>query len=227
MMDPVPAPESEAELVRRVRELSGRSLGEVAETLGLSVPEHFRHAKGWVGQLLEKALGATASSRAAPDFELLGVEMKTIPIDERGIPQETTFVCTIPLQTVHQTDWEQSRVRKKLARVLWVPIEATRSVPVAERRIGSALLWSPSFEQEQALRGDWEQLAGLIACGDIDSITGHLGTVMQVRPKAANAKARRNVRDEDGLLMTALPRGFYLRISFTREILREHFSLPI
>lgn len=223
---PVPPPSSDAELLERARALAGRSLGELALQRGLAVPPDLRRAKGWVGTLLEGMLGATASSRAAPDFEGLGIELKTIPVGHHGEPLESTFVCTIPLVDVGGVEWEDSRVFRKLRRVLWVPVQGSRELPVAERAVGAALLWSPSAEEQAALRHDWEELAGLIGRGDVESITGHLGTYLQIRPKAANSQSRRRGTDVDGVSFAALPRGFYLRSRFTAGILRQYFVLP-
>lgn len=219
-------PESEAELLRRAEALAGRSLGAIAAELNEAVPEGLLRAKGWVGCLLERALGATAKSRATPDFEALGVELKSLPVDRRGQPLETTFVCTINLLDVGATEWASSRVFHKLQRVLWIPVLAERAIPVGERIVGSPLLWSPSAREEQQLRWDWEELAGLIGRGDVDTVTGHLGEVLQVRPKARNARSRRRACDSEGRVVEVLPRGFYLRPSFTARILRERLALP-
>src|SRR5690606_14387983 len=142
--------------------LSGKSLGELAELVGLKVPDEMRRAKGFAGTLLERCLGATAGSRAQPDFEALGIELKTLPFDRAGKPLESTFVCTIELSELGDSEWESSRVKKKLARVLWVPVLSERALPLAARVVGTPLLWSPSQEQEADLRWDWEELAGLI-----------------------------------------------------------------
>lgn len=225
LFDPRP-PASEAELLERAGALAGRTLGEVAAELGVDVPAELTRAKGWVGQLVERALGAFAASRDCPDFEHLGIELKTLPVDRRGRPVETTFVCTVPLREIGEVPWEQSRLRRKLARVLWVPVQGERTLAVAERRIGAPLLWSPDPEQEAALRYDWEELAGLIGRGDIDAVTAHLGRHLQVRPKAAHSRVRRRSIDAEGELRETLPRGFYLRTSFTAAILRRHFVLP-
>lgn len=216
-------PSTEAELLERAQRLAGYTLSDVASALGASVPADLRRAKGWVGQLLEQALCATARSRAVPDFEALGVEMKTIPVHADGSPCESTFVCTIDLARIDRVTWETSLVRKKLSRVLWVPVEGTRDVVVARRRVGAALLWSPSAEEEEALRFDWEELSGLIGRGDVENVSGHLGRVLQVRPKARDSQARRRGVDADGASFAALPRGFYLRATFTAGILRRHF----
>lgn len=217
------APASEEELLTRAKALSGKSFAEVAEVVGLSVPPDLKHHKGWTGNLVERVLGATAGSRDVPDFEHLGVELKTLPLDSRGRPVESTFVCTIPLEDVASMEWETSRVRRKLLRVLFIPVEGERQIPMPQRGFGEPLLWTPSQEQEQLLKFDWDTLAGLIGQGQVERITGHLGTVMQVRPKAPNAAARRYGLDEDGVRVERMPRGFYLRATFTESILRAHY----
>jgi DNA mismatch repair protein MutH len=87
-------------------------------------------------------------------------------------------------------------------------------------------LWSPGIEEEAALRFDWEELAGLIGRGDVERVTGHLGRVLQVRPKAADSRARRSGIDAEGTPFAALPRGFYLRARFTARLLAEHYAPP-
>jgi DNA mismatch repair protein MutH len=219
-------PASESELLERARQLSGLTLGALARQHDVPVPSDLRRAKGWVGSLFERVLGATARSRAVPDFEQLGVELKTLPVTPLGVPLETTFVCTIPLLGMAEVEWAESWVLHKLRRVLWVPVEGTRELPVAERRIGAALLWSPSPEEERDLRFDWEELAGMIGAGRVEDITGHLGRYLQVRPKARDSHARRRGTGEGGALISTLPRGFYLRTTFTARILRQAFALP-
>ncbi len=219
-------PRSEPELLHRARELAGLSLGELAERLSVPVPPDLRRAKGWVGTLLELALGATAKSRSVPDFEELGVELKSLPVDASGKPLETTFVCTIDLLAIGNSEWKASRLLRKLQRVLWVPVQGERRIEVGRRRIGTALLWSPSEAEERDLRFDWEELSGLIGRGEVESITGHLGKFLQVRPKARDSRARRIASGVDGERIDALPRGFYLRTAFTTRILARNFILP-
>ncbi len=218
-------PQTEAELIARARALSGLSFAELAQRFSLMAPPDLRRAKGFVGALLERALGASAGSRALPDFETLGIELKTLPVDGRGRALESTFVCTIPLAEIGEVEWQASRVRRKLSRVLWIPVQGEREIAVPERRIGEPLLWSLTPEVEARLRFDWEELAGIIGRGDVESITGHIGRCLQIRPKAADSHARRRAIDADGVGFAALPRGFYLRASFTSEIVRAHYAL--
>lgn len=219
-----PEPRSRDELLERARALAGLSLGALAAQLGEPVPPpDLRRHKGFTGQLVEHALGAVASSRAGPDFPALEVELKTLPVDDGGQPLESTFVCTLPLARVGELEWEHSPVRRKLQSVLWIPVQGQRRLAPAARLIGEPLLWSPSAEQEAELRFDWDELCGLIGRGRIDEISGHLGRCLQVRPKAAHSRVRRGTfRPGEGRI-DELPRGFYLRATFTARIVREHY----
>ena len=218
---PPAPPRDERELMDRAARLAGQSLGVGAASLQLEAPLDLRRHLGWVGNLIEKGLGATAGSRDEPDFVDLGIELKTLPVDRNGKPLETTFVATIALSEVGEIAFEQSRVARKLARVLWVVVLGERQLPVPQRLVGSAFLWSPNHEQAAQLRHDWEHLAGIIGRGDVESISGRLGRVMQVRPKAASSRVRRRAIDAEGHMIETLPRGFYLRTSFTAGLLRD------
>jgi DNA mismatch repair protein MutH len=212
-------PVSESELLARAWEIAGLTLRELGARVGVEVPTESMRAKGVAGQVLEKVLGATAASRAEPDFVGLGIELKTIPLDARGKPRESTFVCSISLAAMADTDWEQSTVLKKLSRVLFVPVEAASKTPLRDRRVGRAYLWAPTPDEQRLMRADWERLANMIGAGNVEEITGHLGEVLQVRPKAASGRSRRRAPDEEGAVQWTMPRGFYLRPAFTEAVL--------
>ena len=216
-------PESEAQLLSQAQLLSGYALGELAAMAGLVAPKDLKRDKGWIGVLLEIWLGASAGSKPEQDFAALGVELKTIPVDSLGRPLETTFVCVAPLTGNTGVTWETSHVRHKLKRVLWIPVDGERSIPLAERRVGSPLLWSPNEEEDQQLRLDWEELMDMIVLGHVERITARHGEVLQLRPKAANARALTEAIGANGEPILTLPRGFYLKKNFTRALLERHF----
>lgn len=212
-------PPDEATLVDRARGLAGRDLAWIAGGLGVPVPADLRRHKGWVGQLLETALGATAASRAEPDFPHLGVEMKTLPVHDDGRPRQSTYVCTAPLDGRLARTWEESWVRRKLSRVLWVPVLGEGEV--GARRVGTPFLWSPDAAEDAALREDWTALTELIALGELWHLTARHGHVLQLRPKGATGADRVWTADESGDAVLETPRGFYLRPAFTGAILRR------
>ncbi|MGY3857619.1 MULTISPECIES: DNA mismatch repair endonuclease MutH [Aeromonas] len=220
-------PQSEQELLTRAYAMAGLPLAQLAASAGIPVPRDLRRDKGWVGQLIEWQLGASAGSKPEQDFPDLGIELKTIPVDPAGKPLETTFVCVAPLIGVSGQRWEESNVRNKLSRVLWIPVEGSREIPIGERRIGMPLLWSPSVEEDDLLRQDWEELMDMIVLGEVEQISARHGQVMQLRPKAANNKALTRAIGRNGQPIQTLPRGFYLKIAFTHGLLQRHFALPI
>ena len=217
-------PLSEHELLERAADIAGKTLQYIANLQNISLPDRLTSAKGQVGEMLEYFLGASAGTLPEADFLEIGVELKTIPVNRHGRPKESTFICTVNLLPNQQPDWATSTVKKKLSRVLWVPIEADASIPLPQRRIGTAILWSPDQEQEKILRQDWEELTGMIHMGELDQITARYGKYLQIRPKAMNARSLQTGIDAEGNISKTLPRGFYLRTVFTRQILGNHHA---
>lgn len=229
-MESVPPPNDEVELLSRARRLAGRRLGDLARERKGIVPEDLARQKGRVGLLIERFLGADAGVAPCPDFRALGIELKTVPVDPSGRIKETTFVCTASIDQMQRETWSTSRVRKKLARVLWVPVESVPHLPIAERRVGAALLWRPNDDEESMLRQDWEDLSDILCRGFADSITARRGRVLQIRPKARHAGVRQSLvpvgaECADDAIMS-LPRGFYLRRQFTERILARGLAMP-
>jgi DNA mismatch repair protein MutH len=216
-------PQSENELMHRANMLAGLSLADVAQELGVQVPKNFKHHKGWTGQLIESYLGASAGSKPEQDFVELGFELKTLPLSHNLTPLETTYVCYAPLLNTAGITWENSSVRNKLQKVLWIPVQGEREIPPSERILGSPILWQPSAKQLTLLQQDWEELMEMISLGKVESITARIGQMLQLRPKAADGKALTQAIGIDGSTIQTRPRGFYLRKEFTQLILDHTF----
>ena len=214
-------PQTLEQLLSQAQSIAGLTFGELADELHIPVPPDLKRDKGWVGMLLERALGVTAGSKAEQDFSHLGVELKTLPINAEGYPLETTFVSLAPLVQNSGVKWENSHVRHKLSCVLWMPIEGSRHIPLRERHIGAPILWKPTVEQERQLKQDWEELMDLIVLGKLDQITARIGEVMQLRPKGANSRSITKGIGRNGEVIETLPLGFYLRKAFTAGILND------
>ena len=220
---PPPPPIDENELIQRATALAGLTLGEITTQYQLPMPQNLQRHKGWVGQLFEQLLGADAGSKAEPDFRHLGIELKTIPVDHQGTPKETTYICTVPLLGEAGFHWEESWVCNKLRRVLWIPVEGGREIPLVNRRVGMPLLWEPSATEADLLRNDWEELMEMVRTGQVEEITARIGEAIQIRPKAANAKIRREAIGPNGEMIKTNPQGFYLRKNFTCKIIGRNF----
>jgi len=212
-------PASEAALLARCHELAGLTFLQLSARVNLSIPPSPIHRKGFLGMAMERALGADGGSLALPDFQALGIELKTLPLNKQLKPAESTFVTTIPLLTIHQESWETSICYSKLKRVLWVPIEGDTDIPYTDRRIGQPFIWSPEGEVLKTLKADWQELTNMIVQGQLESITATLGQYLQIRPKAQNGQSLCEAYGPEGEKIKTLPRGFYLRAGFTSTLL--------
>ncbi len=220
-MDILP-PKTKEALLARVEALGGLTLAHIAKDFNLSVPADLRQSKGWVGELMEKALGADAGCLAKPDFRQLGIELKTLPVDNNGRVIESTYVSVVPLLNHWGLQWHQSEVYGKLAKILWLPIEADPAISLPQRRVGCGFLWSPNTVQEAILRQDWQELMDMVALGELEQISAKIGTYLQIRPKGANGKSLRWGVSASGEKILTLPRGFYLRRLFTQSLLDKY-----
>lgn len=212
-------PKTEAELLKRCQKIAGQTLGQLAAQINIAVPDDLRRHKGWVGSLLEKILGTDAGSHAEPDFTGLGIELKTMPLAANGLPKESTYVCTVSLTETGALRWQDSWLRRKLAKVLWLPVEADNSIALAERYVGEGFLWQPDRQQTALLKQDWEELMDALVLSGQAGLSARHGQVLQIRPKAANSRVLTQAIAEDGSVIMQNPRGFYLRSEFTTQIL--------
>jgi DNA mismatch repair protein MutH len=217
----VSSPATIDELSERALRLGGRTVGDLAGELGVPVPDTLSRAKGFVGGLLERALGVTAVGDEV-DFPHLGVELKSVPVDRAGVPRESTYVCRVSYRAIARESWPSSRVRAKLSRVMFVPIEADPAVAIRDRRIGRAVEFALEGEMEETLAADWTLLAGRLGAGQ--DVTAREGRYLQLRPKAPNGRTRSLAPASDGGSSLEIPRGFYLRAAFTRELFARYLA---
>ncbi|MGA3121389.1 MAG: MutH/Sau3AI family endonuclease [Polyangiaceae bacterium] len=219
----LPPPKDEAELMRRAEALAGLSIDALAQRLGVVIQGPGLRTKGKVGTLIERALGASGGPQATWDFPEIRVELKTVPVDGRERPTESTFVCTVSLIDADRAEWQRSWARAKLSRVLWVPV---RFDSAGFRILGHPVLWSPTPEQERVLGDDFNEILGRVGAGDIEATTARVGRWLQLRPKAAHGRVRTLAPGSDGEIIATVPRGLYLRSRFTGAILRDAAAVP-
>lgn len=220
-----PPPKSDVDLMVRAESLAGLTIGEIAAEAGFEVPDNLKTKKGWQGQFIEAILGADSGNLSQPDFNHLGIELKTLPIDFSGRVLESTYVCVLNLTDKHLLQWEESAVYKKLNHVLWVPIAKTSDLSVVDYRVATPFLWSASTEILSILQQDWEEAMELVSTGRIDKLNARNGEYLQVRPKAAHSRVLTQATNREGESIETLPRGFYLRPSFTQALLEAHLKI--
>lgn len=204
-------------LLARARSMAGRRVDELEAAVDMPGAH-----KGGVGQRIERALGLKPVFDDVDDPDS-GVEVKTLPVKiGRGGPsvQEVTWVTSATVERLITETWSTSRVKKKLQRVLFVPVVVVAGdVP----RVGAAFVWQPDVDEEAMLRADWEDLSDLVARGLGFAVTSQRGQALHLRPKARDARHVRTAQLVDDEVVLR-PQGFYLRRGFTQGLLSRNVS---
>lgn len=221
--EPPEPPHTLEALMNRAVSLAGRTLAETAQALGYRLPRNLSSNKGFIGQLAELALGATAGPDPEPDFPALGVELKTLPIREDGRPLEATYICQARMTGIESTALSESYLMKKLHRVLFVPI--LPATTLAERRFAMPLLWSPNDAELATLGADFLMLQSRVRMGEADDLTTRDGVALHLRPKALSSNERTVGISDEGWAVPVRPKAWYLRPAFTEQIIKRHFGL--
>ena len=203
-------PDSRITLYWRARALVGLNVAQVAKILGIPLPTNPKLAKGFVGQLAEIALGATAGANPIQDFPDLGVELKTIPISPNGQPAENTHVCILLDYLLRGQQFATSNVLNKLSCVLWLPIEGDTNIPLAMRKFGKSFFWVMNEAERAQIQCDWEEIMEALVLERNPRELSALGKYLQLKP----AGKRNNERQY----------GFYLRKKFTNTILERFLT---
>ena len=214
-------PQSFAELKQRLEELNGKTLLELADKALVPLPKSTTQGKGFTGELIEILLGASGDNLPIPDFPNLKLELKTLPVDENFKPLESTFICHAPLMNTRRMRFEDSTLFCKLSSILFVFVLAPRDLSFAQRKIVGFHFFKPDEQELAIIKEDWEELMEMVSLGQAQQITARIGTIIQMRPKAADGKQLTECIGPDGSILKTRPRGFYMRRSFTTKLLEE------
>lgn len=212
-------PKSVAELCARLDNLLGRSVAELSSLAGINTPYNNTSGKGFTGLLLEIFLGANARSLPEPDFIDLGIELKSLPVGFNLSPNEDTYLSMADINPERHIPFEHSSLYSKVRDILFVVVLAPRGLKISERRIMGYFFFRPNDEQMKVFKQDYDEFNELILSSRAREITGSLGNYIHMRPKGRKNDATVAIRDENGELTYTYSRGYYLRKSFTKELL--------
>ncbi|WDI78487.1 DNA mismatch repair endonuclease MutH [Candidatus Purcelliella pentastirinorum] len=217
----------EDELIDKLKSLAGFTIKEILFNKNISLLTSSKFDKGSIGKLIECLLGLINNNYAKQDFFDIGLELKTIPVNNFGFPIEDTFVCSAKLIGNFDYSWESSYVKSKISRVLWIPVEHYRRMSILDKRIGLPIIWSPNCAEEKLLKIDWEEIMSFIILGEIEKLDSIYGDILYIKSKAKNSNYLTNAIGNDGEIIMVNPKSFYLRKFFTKKILFHNFNYKI
>lgn len=217
-----PEPTTLEELEQRLQRLLGRSIAELSQLALLQAPNNSNGAKGYVGLLIELFLGAHAHNLPSPDFITLGIELKTMPVGFDLMPQESTFICSADLAPKSFVPFTQSALYHKLQHILFVLILAPQNprLSLGERRVLGYFFFRLPDPVREIIETDYDEFQEMLLSGKAQEINGSMGTIVQLRPHANKVGELVRVTNTEGEYAYVKPRGYYLRASFTRQLLQ-------
>ena len=171
--------------IRRLKQLIGKDLRQLADSYGITVWKCGKKNKGWAGHVIERYLGLPLNVAQAPNFG--SWELKIVPLkvgrDGKLRVKETMAITMIDPYNVVTTPFERSHLLAKLqkavicARVFESPDES-RSLLF---KVATFDLSDPQIYSR--VRHDYELVRRIIKEKGFDALTGKMGILVQPRTK--------------------------------------------
>jgi DNA mismatch repair protein MutH len=149
---------------------------DLAPVLGISLPTDARRRKAAGGHLVEALLEIARNSIPRPDLERLGTEVKTLPLNTRSSPRESTKVTAFNLEHVkEEPDFRRSTVFAKLRSILFVPVMKVDNDSPDFWYLRSPFLWLPSEDQLTQMDDDYGTVHSAAKVEDWTRLSGRTG----------------------------------------------------
>lgn len=208
--------------------LSGKDKQELQNKgFYLASPAHINaHSKGKLGNYIETYyFGIKANSEQRPDFEELGIELKTTPIDKTAKNEfragERLSLTNISYEEPVIDDFYESHVWDKLHRILLIQYVRDRKLSSpTDYVITHVNLMTPSKKDQEQMKRDYDVIIGKIKAGKAhelsESDTKYLGACTK---GATSATMWRPQYYGDHTL--AKKRNFCLKQSYMNALLHQ------
>jgi DNA mismatch repair endonuclease MutH len=156
------------------------------------------------------------------ELEALGLELKTIPLGPNAYPYEAMSFPAFDPAELAEEEWEDSELCGRLQNVLMAPVfRERRDDDLMDQRVCKPFRWTPSREQTNGIRVEWERYRDSFASGQVYNLpTSRETRFIHVRPHG-----------RDGSDTVVVPGGraivrqsFWLNPTFVQELVRSHHS---
>jgi len=176
------------EALRKLEELVGKELHDLAEQYGVTVYCNGKVNKGWAGHVFERHLQLPINSAQSPNFgswELKSIPLKYIKNGELTF-KETMAITMIDPVNVCQKEFSDSHLLAKLKKAIVVARIVGSNVD-EPTYIHSVTEFNLSDEMYQAVKADYDLVRKTLLNPDqgFQALTGHMGFYIQPRTKGA------------------------------------------
>lgn len=197
------------EAIRKLQELVGSELHELAERYRVTIYRNGRVNKGWAGHVFERHLQLPINSAQSPNFG--SWELKSIPLKYKKNGEltfkETMAITMIDPVNVCQKEFEDSHLLAKLRKAVVVARIVGSSVDEPSY-IHSVTGFNLSGEMYEAVKADYDLVRNTLLDPDngFEALTGYMGVYIQPRTKGAGHGST--------------TRAFYARPRFLKKFIR-------
>ena len=163
----------EDELMDYAKKLEGLRFSEISSLIGKLDEGHRKHTKGVAAKVIETDyFEIPSNSSEAPDFEKLGIELKVSPLRyiERlklYTTKERNVLKMVDYNDIaNNEEWTQTKVQKKLNRVLFVLYVHDNSLNAWDWKVAKVFIWSPSNQQNKLIQNDYQIMRKNVLAGN-------------------------------------------------------------
>ena len=181
--------------------------------------------KGKLGQLIEERyFHYECNNKAKPDFEEAGVELKVTPYKEdkkgRKSAKERLVITMVDYFEVPKETFESSHMWQKARLILLVYYLYRKEISdPLDYKIHFTKLFSPSAEDTQIIKQDFETIQAKIRAGKAHELSDRDTLYLAATTKAATSKDRKSQPYSNEL---AKPRAFTFKSSYMTYVLNKY-----
>ena len=176
------------EAIKKLKQLVGKDLHELAHQYNVTIYQNGRVNKGWAGHVCERHLELPINSAQSPNFG--SWELKSIPLkfkkDGKLAFKETMAITMIDPVNVCQKEFEESHLLAKLEKIVVVVRTVGKNVDEPSY-IHSVIEFDLHGELYDAVKADYDLVRKTLLDPKkgFNALTGKMGYYIQPRTKGA------------------------------------------
>ncbi len=175
------------EAIRRLQQIVGEDLRQLADQSGITVFKEGKKNKGWVGHTLERYLGLPLNSAQSPNFGSWELKTVALKYNSKGrlAIKETMALTMIDAVNVANTPFAQSHLLAKLKKAIivgriWVSKDEPSSIIRCVKTFDLT-----NLELYRVIENDYNMIRENICEKNISlqGLSGRMGVLIQPRTK--------------------------------------------
>ncbi|TLS99587.1 MutH/Sau3AI family endonuclease [Aliarcobacter cibarius] len=235
----------ESDILNQINKFESKTLGYIARKFNIEISK----GKNAAATILKKFLGFKNVNSRIKEFEQLGIQVKIISTRKSDFkPWEAVSFPTFKLKELIKenfyegenefVEWDNCSLLKDINRILFLPIfrEKNKGIPIEDRILGKAFFWSPSIDELEIIKNEWEKYKQEILEGkvkitkipngkdykEVSGLSKESDTkIIHIRPHGKD----RDDRDEDHLGNSIVKQSFWLNKNFLQQLIRKNYKI--